>query len=151
MSVTHLTLKRLAALIWYLGPVILFLKGSELAAAAQDMEPDGWSRNFSWLAGVTVGLVKNHFIFTRSNRKNLARIDNLEHPRLWEFFRVRFFISLTLMMLLGRFLSAFSQGNHTFMVTVAVLDISIGTALLLSSVEFWRQGVFSFFAKTETA
>lgn len=144
MDVSHITLKRLAALVWYMGPVILFLKAAELANNAQEMEPEGWSRSFCWLAGIIVGIIKTRYIFLRSNRKNLARIDSLVDPKLWEFYRVKFFFFLGLMMLFGRILSTVSLGNQTFMVAVAVLDISIGTALFLSSYEFWKQGVFAF-------
>ncbi len=144
MNISHLTLKRLAALVWYIGPVILFLKGSQLATDAYNLEPDGLGRSISWVAGIIVGLIKTRFIFIKSCRKNMARIDTLITPRVWEFYRIRFFFSLLMMMLLGATLSRLSQGNYTFLVSVAILDISIGTALLISSKVFWEQGVFSF-------
>jgi len=144
MNVSHKTLKLLAALIWYLGPVILLNKGAELANEANLLEPQGWGRLFGWSAGIAVGLVKTRYIFLKSCRKNLARIDALTSPRLGQFYRVQFFIALASMIVLGAFLSRASQGNHTFLVAVATLDISIGTALLFSSKVFWEQGVFSF-------
>jgi hypothetical protein len=144
MNVSHTTLKLLAALVWYIGPVILFTKGADLANQAFDMEPKGWGRQFSWIAGIIVGLIKTRYIFLKSCRKNMTRIDALETPKLWQFYRVRFFFSLGMMMLLGATLSRVSAGNHTFLVFVATLDISIGTALLLSSKVFLEQGVFSF-------
>jgi len=144
MSVSHKTLKLLAALIWYIGPVILFNKGSELANDAHNLEPEGWGRLFSWIAGISIGLIKTRYIFLKSCRKNLARIDGLVSPKLGQFYRVQFFIALASMVVLGAFLSRASQGNHTFLVAVATLDISIGTALLVSSKVFWEQGVFSF-------
>ncbi len=144
MNVSHKTLKLLAALIWYIGPVILFNKGAELASEAYNLEPHGWGRLFSWSAGIAVGLVKTRYIFLKSCRKNLVRIDSLTSPKLGQFYRVQFFIALASMIALGAFLSRASQGNHTFLVAVATLDISIGTALLVSSKVFWEQGVFSF-------
>ena len=144
MNVSHKTLKLLAALVWYIGPVILFNKGADLANEAYHIEPQGWGRLFSWTAGIAVGLVKTRYIFLRSCRKNLARIDALISPKLGQFYRVHFFFALASMILLGAVLSRVSQGNHTFLVAVATLDISIGTALLLSSKVFWEQGVFSF-------
>ena len=74
----------------------------------------------------------------------MTRIDALTSPKLWQFYRFQFFIALALMIVLGSVLSRVSQGNHTFLVAVATLDISIGTALLISSKVFWEQGVFSF-------
>jgi len=41
------------------------------------------------------------------------------------------------MILLGATLSRIAQGNYISLISVAALDISIGTALLLSSKEFW--------------
>lgn len=147
MNVSHNTLKLLAALVWYIGPIILFTKGADLANQAFDLEPRGWGRLFSWIAGITVGLIKTRYIFLKSCRKNMARIDALETPRLWQFYRVQFFFALGLMMLLGTMLSRLSAGNHAFLVAVATLDISIGTALLISSKVFWEQSVFSFSKK----
>lgn len=144
MHVSHHTLKLLAALVWYIGPIILFNKGAELANDAYDLESHGWGRTFSWIAGITVGLIKTRYIFIKSCRKNLARIDGLTSPKLGQFYRLRFFIALGLMISLGAVLSRISQGNHAFLVAVATLDISIGTALLISSKVFWEQGVFSF-------
>lgn len=144
MTVSHNTLKLLAALIWYIGPIILFTKGADLANQAFDMEPLGWGRRFSWIVGIAVGLIKTRYIFLKSCRKNLARIDALDSPRLWQFYRIPFFFSLGLMMILGATLSRVSAGNHTLLVAVATLDISIGTALLVSSKVFWEQHVFSF-------
>ena len=144
MNVSHKTLKLLAALIWYMGPIILFSKGAELATEAYSLEPQGWGRFISWTAGIAVGLIKTRYIFLKSCRKNMARIVALTSPKLWQFYRVQFFIALALMIVLGATLSSISQGNHTFLVAVATLDISIGTALLLSSKIFWEQGVFSF-------
>jgi len=143
MNVSHKTLKLLAALVWYLGPIILFNKGIELANEAHDLEPQGWGRLFSWTAGIVVGLVKTRYIFLKSCRKNLVRIDALASPKLGQFYRIQFFIALILMVLLGATLSRISQGNHTLLIAVATLDISIGTALLVSSKVFWEQGVFS--------
>jgi len=149
MYVSHQTLKILAAVVWYIGPIILFSKGAQLATDAHLLEPDSWGRSFSWLTGIIVGIIKTRYIFNKSNRKNLARIDALEKPRIWEFYKIRFFFALAAMVTLGAFLSRVSQGNHTFLVFVATLDISIGTALLLSSKLFWEQGVFSRSAKLD--
>lgn len=144
MNVSHKTLKLLAALVWYTGPVILFSKGAALADGAQELNPEGFGKTFGWLVGIVVGIIKTRYIFLRANRKNLARIDALNTPKIWEFYRIQFFFFLGLMILTGNLLSTYSQGYHGVMVFVAALDISIGTALLLSSYEFWKQGVFSF-------
>ncbi|MCF7826670.1 MAG: hypothetical protein K9N29_08450 [Candidatus Marinimicrobia bacterium] len=140
ISVTHSTLKILAAITWYLGVFILISKGSELAGDARELAPDQRGHGLAWIFGILIGMVKTRFIFIKSNKKNLARISALKDPKLWQFFRLRFFIALGLMVLLGAILSRVSQGNYFFLLSVATLDISIGTALLLSSWEFWRPG-----------
>ncbi len=116
-------------------------KGSELAANAQDLAPDSSGKCLSWAIGILVGVIKTRLIFIRSCRKNLTRIDGLQEPKLWQFYRYQFFIALGLMLLLGATLSRVSQGNYTYLVAVAALDISIGTALLLSSWQFWKPSV----------
>lgn len=144
MNVSHLTLKRLAALIWYIGPVILLTKGTDLANQAFEIDPQGWSRLISWSAGITIGIIKTRYIFIKSCRKNMARIDDLSTPKVWQFYRTQFFFFLGLMMIFGATLSRVSAGNYGFLIAVATLDISIGTALFLSSKVFWEQNVFSF-------
>ena len=141
-NVSHRILKLLAALIWYVGVFILLTKGSELAQDAHELAPEKRGQMLAWLVGIVVGLIKTRFIFIKSCRKNLARIDALQKPKLWQFFRPGFFVALALMILLGATLSRVSQGNYAWLVGIAMLDISIGTALLVSSWQFWKQGVF---------
>lgn len=121
---------------------MLLTKGSELARNAQNLEPDSSGKCLSWAIGLLVGVIKTRLIFIRSCRKNLTRIDALNEPKLWQFYRYQFFIALGFMLLLGATLSRVSQGNYTFLVAVAALDISVGTALLLSSWQFWKRYVF---------
>lgn len=137
MIVSHRTLKVLAAIVWYIGPVILFLKGGDLVRQALEIQPESCALSLSWLLGVSVGVIKTRFIFNKANRKNLTRIDALENPKVWQFYRPQFFLFLFLMMLFGATMSRMAEGSYAFLVSVAVLDISIGTALLLSSWQFW--------------
>ncbi len=143
MNVSHRSLKVLAAILWYVGVYMLLTKGWELARDAHDLEPAKMGQGIAWVVGVIIGLIKTRFIFIKSCKKNMARIDALESPKLWQFYRYQFFIALVLMILGGAILSRVSQGNYTFLVAVAILDISIGTALLVSSWIFWKQLVFT--------
>ncbi len=140
-NVSTQTLKILAAILWYIGVGILLSKGWELAQDAQNLEPEKSGFLISCLGGILIGVVKARFIFIKSCKRNMARIDNLVSPKIWQFYRPQFFIALILMIILGAYLSRASQGNHTFLVAVAILDISIGTALLLSSHVFfvWKK------------
>ena len=143
MNVSHKTLKILAASVWYIGVSMLLTKGGKLAQNAHDLEPDQAGLSISWIAGVAIGLIKTRFIFIRSCKRNISRIHRLESPRLWQFYRPRFFLALALMISFGSILSRVSQGNHAFLVAVGVLDISVGIGLLLSSYCFWKPDAFS--------
>jgi len=133
------SLKILAALLWYTGSIILLLKGSSLLSEAEVLKPvDGWPWQVAVL-GVFLGGLKAKFIFNKSCQKNLDRITALVKPRIWQFFRIRFFVALILMIVVGVMLSMLAHNNYPMLISVALLDISIGIALLGSSYVFWKQ------------
>jgi len=86
--------------------------------------------------------LKAKFLFTKSCRKNLDRIKNLENPKIWQFFRPGFFGFLAFMILAGTSLSRMAHNNYPFLINVAVLDLSISTALIVSSRVFWKHEAF---------
>ena len=138
LVVSSSTLKILAALLWYIGSIILLLKGSSLLSEAEVLEPEGgWPWQVAVL-GAFLGGLKARFIFNKSCQKNLDRIGALDQPRLWQFFRIRFFVALLLMVLVGVSLSMLAHNNYPMLISVALLDISIGIALLGSSYVFWK-------------
>jgi len=94
------------------------------------------------VAGVGVGGLKGALLFRRSCCRNLTRIDGLERPMIWQFYRPWFFLFLVLMIAAGTTLSRMAHGNYPFLLGVAALDLTIATALLSSGVEFWKHGVF---------
>jgi len=137
LIVSGKTLKILAVILWYIGSIILLLKGSSLLSEAEMLKPDeGWPWQVAVL-GIFLGGLKAKFIFNKSCQKNLDRIDILVKPRIWQFFRIRFFAALTLMIFVGVTLSMLAHNNYPMLISVALLDISIGIALLGSSYVFW--------------
>ena len=143
LVVTKHSLRILAALLWYTGSIILLLKGSSLLSEAVTLRPmEGWPWQVAIL-GVLLGGIKAKFIFNKSCQKNLDRIALLIQPRIWQFFRIRFFVALFLMVLTGATLSMLAQNNYPMLISVALLDISIGSALLGSSYVFWTQKAFT--------
>ena len=137
LIVSGKTLKILAAILWYIGSIILLLKGKSLLSEAEMLKPEeGWPWQVVIL-GIFLGGMKAKFIFNKSCQKNLDRIDNLVKPRMWQFFRIRFFAALTLMVLVGVTLSMLAHNNYPMLISVALLDISIAVALLGSSYVFW--------------
>ena len=137
------TLKILAALIWYVGSLVLLLKAGQLLLEAEVLNPDlGWS----WAAvilGAALGALKAKYIFNRSCRRNLRRIDALESPRIWQFYSPGFFLALAAMITAGASLSRLAHGSYPFLISVAVLDIAISSALLISSHVYWRRAAVS--------
>jgi len=143
MMTTSRTLKILAALLWYLGGVMLVSKGSSLLIEADMLKPE---KNWTWGAiviGLLIGGLKAKYLFSVSCKKNLARIDLLDKPKIWQFFSPKFFLSLAMMILAGVTLSRMAHNNYIFLLSVAILDISIATALIGSSYTFWKQKAFS--------
>lgn len=138
LTVSHRTLKVLAAIVWHIGGLILFLKARSLLLEANAINgPALWP----WLAvgtAVLLGGLKARYLFIKSCRKNMVRIDELTRPYPWLFFRPGFFALLALMITTGATLSRLAQGNYPFLLGVAILDLSIGVALLGSSFVFWQ-------------
>jgi hypothetical protein len=133
------TLKLLASLVWYSGAVVLFFKSSKLFLEAQGINSN---QTWIWLAvlsGLIIGGIKAKYLFKRLCIKNLNRIDALRKPKFWQFYRIRFFIFLLLMILLGNFISRLIHGNYPALITLAILELSIATALLGSSNCFWKK------------
>ncbi len=133
------TLKLLAALVWYGGAVILFIKSTSLLLEAEKINPD---QPLTWLAvlsGLVLGGIKAKYLFNRLCLNNLRRIDALKQPKFWQFYRVRFFIFLFFMISLGSSLSRLAHGDFPMLIAVAVVELSVATALLGSSACFWRE------------
>ena len=129
----------LSALFWYGGGFVLLIKGASLAMAAYRMDPGSFWPGVVLVSGVIIGIAKVRYLFSRSCRKNLSRINALTPPRWWEFFRPGFFIFLVLMVATGATLSRLSQGNYGFLLAVALLDFSVAVGLIGSSYVFWER------------
>ena len=131
-------LKILAASVWYIGAAILILKGGSLLIAAENLMP---GQAWTWLAaimGLLIGGLKARILFRKVCKKNLYRIADLEQPKIWQFYRPRFFLFLFFMITIGAFLSRLARDNYPFLLSMAALDLSIATALMGSSYIFWR-------------
>ncbi len=124
---------------------MLLVKGFSLLAEAYSLKPEQY---WPWLAvvvGPVIGSVKGKFVFRKSCLKNLARIDALNQPKIWQFFKPWFFLVLVIMILFGATMArlAHTQHNYYFLIGVAIVDIDIGIALLWSSYMFWKEKAFS--------
>jgi len=133
------TLIILAAMVWYSGALVLSFKSSRLLFAAHDLHS-----NQLWIAlviitGILIGLLKAKYLFNRVCIKNLKRIHTLSEPKLWQFYRTRFYFFLLTMILLGRYIAWLAQENYAALVSMAIVEISLATALLSSSNCFWKK------------
>jgi len=138
MIATHRTLNISAALVWYIGGIVLLIKGSRLIMEAELLKPD---KHWPWTAtivAVLIGGIKAKFLFSNSCRKNLARIAALDQPKIWQLFRPSFLMFLFLMILIGATFSNLAHGHYPFLLGIATLDLSIAIALLGSSYVFWE-------------
>ncbi len=118
---------------------MLLFKGCSLLVEAGRLRP---GQDWLWIAaaaGPFIGGLKAHFIFSKTCQGNLDRIAALDHPGIWQFFRPGFFAFLAIMILAGVTLSRQAHNNYVFLISVAILDISIAIALLGSSYVFWKQ------------
>lgn len=140
---SHRTLKILAVLLWLIGGVMLIRKGGELIIEAYALNPESLWAWFAVALGITLGGLKAKYLFRKACKKNLIRIDALEQPKLWQFYRPNFFLFLALMITFGAMLSRLAHGNYSFLLSVAILDTSIATALLGSSIVFWQERAFA--------
>jgi hypothetical protein len=132
-------LKILAMIVWYIGFVALSLKSYKLFAEAYSID-----NNFSYLVlflliGFLLSLLKTKYIFRKSCQKNLQRIYKLEEPKLWQFYRIGFFIFLLIVISLGAFLSRLASGDYYFLLSVGVIDMALALALFFSGFEFFRR------------
>jgi len=124
--------------VWFSGAIVLLLKATSLLQQANELRPGAY---WSWAGAVTallIGAIKARYLFSGFCRKNLDRIAALKNPQPWLAFRPRFYVFLAAMVLLGATLSKLAVGSYPALTAVMMLDISIGIALLGSSIVFWR-------------
>ena len=132
------TLKILALLVWYIGFIALSLKAYKLFNEAYTINNNLLYLIIFLALGFLLSLLKTKYIFIKSCQKNLQRIEELEKPKIWQFYRVGFFIFLIVVISLGAFLSQMASGNYYFLISVGVVDMALSLALLFSSFEFFR-------------
>jgi hypothetical protein len=137
LNATAQNLKILAALVWLLGGVILVVKGISLLFDANTLQTGQIGPWLGLLLGILLGALQAKYLFVNFGRKNLARIDGLNRPKLWQFFRPGFFLALALMIAAGVILSRMAVGNFIFLIGVAALDLIVGISLLGSIYVFW--------------
>lgn len=127
-------------LTWITGGAVLFFKGYSLFAEAAGLRPGAELNSLPFIIAIPVGGLKARYLFLTSCRNNLARIDALENPKAWHFFRVGFFVFLFSMIMLGAGMSRWATGNYGALLTVSSVDLTLAVSLLGSLGGFRAQG-----------
>jgi len=136
---TKHTLRLLASLVWYSGGIVLAFKSARLLLEAHSIDSQLFWICFAIVGGLLIGAVKVKYLFKRLCIKNLNRIDSLEKPLLWQFYRTGFFFFLFAMIILGSYISHLTHGNYPALIAMATVEVSLATALLGSSTCFWKK------------
>ena len=139
MKTSKKTLVYLAAAVWYIGGIMLLRSGLELIIQIRELKSDILWPLIIITLGIALGIIQVLFIFRHSCRKNLQRINQLEDPRIWQFYRPGFFLALAIMITSGILLDHFAQGHYFFMLGVAAVDFTLTISLLGSSYVFWTE------------
>jgi hypothetical protein len=142
-NVSARTLNVLAALVWYIGGLILLIKGSSLLLEAVALHPSLVWPALAVATAAVLGCLKVKYIFVKACRKNLARIAALEQPKIWQFYTPKFFLFLALMVATGATLSRLAHDIYPFLLAVGALDIALSIGLLGSSYVYWQQKAFA--------
>jgi hypothetical protein len=142
MKVSHLSLIVLAAFVWCSGGIALLLKGGALIKSAYAIDSQSLWTFTAPLLGIIAGLLKGKFLFSKSCKKNIQRIQSLTNPQVWECFRPGMLIFLAIIIPAGAWMSRAAAGNFTYLCLVGALDLSISFALLTSSIVFLQLRAF---------
>lgn len=87
---------------------------------------------FAALTGIILGWIKSTCLFDGACKKNIDRIFALASPKIWQFYRIRFFFFLCAMILFGSWAYAGARNHVHLLLGLAVLELSVSTALLIS-------------------
>jgi len=131
------TLKILALLVWYIGVIALSLKSYKLFNEAYTLNSNLSYLILFLLLAFLLSLFKTKYIFIKSCQRNLQRIEALKEPKIWQFYKIEFFLFLIVVISLGALLSRMALGNYYFLISVGIIDMSLALALFFSGFEFF--------------
>jgi len=127
------TLIKLAGFIWYTGVIVLLFKSGSIFLEAAGKGASVTLICAAVSAGLCLGAIKSKYLFIRVCIKNIKRIYALESPKLWQCYRSRFFFFLFCMILSGNYGYVLARDNVYLLLSLAMLELSVATALLISS------------------
>lgn len=131
VRVSHAFLLWLAAAIWLLGAIACGQLSSQLLSAAA-VAVNKTSLYIALSVSVIVGLLLGATIFRRLAMSNIDRIDALNAPRIWEAYRLRFYVLLVLFDGGSVLLTEYLAKSATSRLAVGSVDLAICVALSVS-------------------
>jgi hypothetical protein len=131
----------MAAAVWIGGVVACSEKGTTLLLAAhEDMASHTkWIVFLCAALGVFTGLVLGYFLFIPILKKNIDRIVHLESPRIYDCYRLRFWVFLMIVGGGGSILTNMYAEDAQSMAIIGGLDISVGLSLGSSFVIYFTE------------
>lgn len=132
LNTTKTTLFRLAALVWFTGVVVLLVKSVTIIREAVEIGAPVPVAISALAAGIVIGMIKAKYLFIHICKKNIERIQALESPKIWQAYRTRFYFFLVLMITFGKYAYHFSNSSAFWLMALAILELSISTALFIS-------------------
>ncbi len=132
LTATRANLVKLAAVVWFSGVVILLFKSTIILIEAVKLGAPVSVAVSTVITGLVIGMIKAKYLFIRICKSNIKRIYSLKSPKIWQFYRIRFFFFLFLMITLGNYAYRLFHNSIFLLFTLAVLELSISTALLIS-------------------
>lgn len=100
------------------------------------------AQNFKalFIAGYILGNMKYFFVLRRSTKSLISHIRELQLPiKLWQAYPLKVFIFMVFMPLLGYLMKYIPLG----MQERAVIDFTIGIALINGATDFLREAIFA--------
>lgn len=142
LTATPDALIRLAAVIWFTGVIVLLFKSTGMFIEAAGKGASVFLTSLAVLSGLSLGVVKSKYLFVRVCVKNINRIRALASPKIWQCYRGRFFFFLACMIISGDYAYSLARDNIDSLLCLAVLELSVGTALFISARCFFNRSRF---------
>lgn len=154
-------LKTTAGLIWVASGAMLLYRGAEMIRGVWTKNPEllrGIEKAedivevssgvliFYVMLGLLFGGAKGLFVLSKSAKRNIDRIDRLEHPKPWQVFSAKFYPLIAVMIAMGwgfREIAMSNEGwksNFSYAGCGAVY-IGIGAALFASSLAYLKKKI----------
>ncbi len=135
----HNQLFNIAGGVWGLVGVMLVLRGADMFKLAVEQQQASQTALMAAIAiSLVIGGVKGKLVFSKTARKNKARISALPTPlKVHQVYSPRFYLFITAMMAFGFSLRSFNEliGGY---VVVAAIYVGVGLALTVSSFYYWK-------------